>query len=269
MSGTEEALRSNLLSRIASKIEAGKQFLVVVIGLGLTSSVAEKLKYALNSQVKVQWGSDGGGGGDGYYISAPNSAFEIVNLVTLGVFLFYALRFFFNNYLYLCQAYEERKLQRCGIDQLVTLSGNASLDLILNLFTGVIICLVSMALDPGRLLWLLMLLIVHFVVDFIVFGVTLLRRIGENGYRHLVNRIFGWLANNVIFAIVFSLFAYGIIERGCNSSSSGRCDNFLHSSFPIVVGLWFLNCCLAYVFTAVFADRIEADPPAVVASYAD
>jgi hypothetical protein len=93
MSGTEEALRSNLLSRIASKIEAGKQFLVVVIGLGLTSSVAEKLKYALNSQVKVQWGSDGGGGGDGYYISAPDSAFEIVNLVTLGVFLFYALRF--------------------------------------------------------------------------------------------------------------------------------------------------------------------------------
>jgi hypothetical protein len=31
----------------------------------------------------------------------------------------------------------------------------------------------------------------------------------------------------------------------------------------------FLNCCLAYVFTAVFADRIEADPPAVVASHAD
>jgi len=45
MSATkEDLLISNLKSRISFKIEAGKQFLIVVVGLGLTSAVAEKLK---------------------------------------------------------------------------------------------------------------------------------------------------------------------------------------------------------------------------------
>jgi hypothetical protein len=268
MSG-EEALRDNLLSRISFKIEAGKQFLVVVIGLGLTSSVAEKLRYAMDGPVKVNWNTDGAGATDGYFVSTPDPVFEIINLVTLGVFLFYALRFFFNNYLYLCQAYEDRKLKQCSVGQLRTLSGNASLDLILNLFTGVIICLVSMMLDPRRQLWLLLLLIIHFVVDFFVLGVTLLRRAEENGYRQLLYRVFGWLANNILFTIVFCVLAYRIFDKGCQSGSVEGCQLFLKSNFPFVIMLWFANCCLAYLFTAVFADRLAPRASGALAVQAD
>jgi hypothetical protein len=243
--------------RIASKIEAGKQFLVAVINWPHKLGRRETCHA---STVAVQWG--GRRWWRGYYISAPTG----IRDCQFGDARYFVLRFaVFLQQLFVSMSAPRSVSQRCGIDQLVTCPKRI-VDLIL-ICSGVIYAS-EYGLIPTPAL-ALMLLIVHFVVDFIVFGVTLLRRIGENGYRHLVNRIFGWLANNVIFAIVFSLFAYGIIERGCNSSSSGRCDNFLHSSFPIVVGLWFLNCCLAYVFTAVFADRIEADPPAVVASHAD
>jgi hypothetical protein len=259
MSATkEDLLISNLKSRISFKIEAGKQFLIVVVGLGLTSAVAEKLKYSVAGLLNVSWSSDGGGAREGYFVSeAGDPAFTLINLATLGVFLFYAIRFFFHNYLYMCEAYEEGKLRKCTVDQLRILSSNASLDLMLNLFTGVVICLVSMALSPHRLFWLLALIVVHFFVDFIVFAITLSRREGEKGYRPLHKRVFWWLGNNIVLAIIFCVTAYEIYDKGCIDGAGEQCDHAFQERFLWIIGLWFANCCIAYAVTAIYPDRVE------------
>jgi hypothetical protein len=248
---------SNLRSRIEYKVEAGKQFLVVVVGLGLTSSISEKLKYGLRDNIGINWPDPDGltRGSTTYSISSVHSStlydpeFISIDTVCLAIFLFYAIRFFFNNYVYLCQAYDEYKLSTLDVIGLRHVSFDASLDLLLNLFTGIIICVVSMALDPRRVLYLLLLLIVHYVVDMVILGIIWFRRRKELQAKGIFMRVVIWICNNILFTLAFCVLL-GLILGGIQDDET-RLQRF----FVWTIFLWFVNCCVGVAVTAIWRDQ--------------
>lgn len=253
---------ANMRSRIAFQVEAGKQFLVVVIGLGLTSSIAEKLKYRLGENIiGINWSGDTLVNGETKYsissydnsLSPPfDSEFSSIDTVCLGVFLIYAIRFFFNNYIYLCEAYDTEKLRGLDSDKLKYISRCAFLDLLLSLFTGVVICIVSMALDVSRTLYLLSLIILHYLIDTIIMGLNAYRRRAELHAKRLFLRVALWLVNNLVFMFYF-LFLLLLMFVYPHKLPP---RDWLSGYFSWTIWPWLANCCIAYIITILLPDKV-------------
>jgi hypothetical protein len=175
--------------RIISQLEASKQFLVILIGLAVANAVAEKLKYSLDGSVlglrimsrdaaldqiptRVLFA-----GNDPVYNLLFNTEAAHVDLFVLLVFFVYVTRFFFNNYTYLSEYYGESAIDAMGNarSSLLSLKLSSTFDLALSVFTGIIICLISMVLTPRRIVVLIGFVVLHYIVDGALLAVSTVR----------------------------------------------------------------------------------------------
>ena len=143
--------------RIASQLEASKQFLVILIGLSVANAVAEKLKYSFYGSAL---GLRAVSSDNGSYLLPPKVLIDeddnlfgllftgahYLDFIILSVFLIYVTRFFFNNYTYLSEYYGESAIAEIGNEEksLRALKRASTYDLALSVITGVIMCLISM-----------------------------------------------------------------------------------------------------------------------------
>src|SRR3954453_21293592 len=95
-------------------------------GLGLTNANVDKLKATDPMQEPLMTGIRP-------IISAPDPFFHFPSFVLL-VFGLYAIRFFFNNYLYLHHSYDEHRLEGLDQKQLSSLVSSSYRDLFLSIF---------------------------------------------------------------------------------------------------------------------------------------
>ena len=229
--------KAKIRSRISGNVEAAKQFLVVAIGLGLTNSIVEKLKYATDP---------------GPMVNQDNDPFFQFPAFVLFVFGVYAIRFFFNNYMYLHQSYDDHRLDELEAkgEDLRRLVFNSYYDLFLSIFTGVIMSVISMTLTEGgrRLKVLLILLIFHYLIDAIVLGRNVFRRRAEPGYEREFNRVFTWLLSNIVFIMVFILLL--ILD---NLRIDSYPENLL---FRAMMVIWLVNSCINLSVTWFMRDKI-------------
>jgi hypothetical protein len=176
--------RERIKLRIQTQLEASKQFLVVLIGLAVTNGVAEKLKYGLDGTgfglIKMEGIPERRepitnyivSGSDMLYETMFNGRSSLLNIMVLLVFFLYTTRFFFNNYTYLSEIYGEGSVEVAENekDKLLSLKFSSLFDLVLSVFTGIIVCLVSMVLTQKRVVILLAFLMLHYIIDALVLG---------------------------------------------------------------------------------------------------
>jgi hypothetical protein len=227
---------TKIMSKIMSRIRASKEFLVIVLALGLTNSIVEGLRYQ-----------------DDYLLNK-----DIIGLLALFVFIIYASRFYLNNWIYLSESYDKEELmEKCGITDLRGILVNARLDLFASMFTGIVVLIISMMLDKRRFLILLSFLIAHYVVDFYVLLRNILRRTAEHGVdTTYFKRARAWLINHLGFSIVFAFLIpvlYFIPEN--------RTVQLLGLAF------WFFNCVAAIGITLYYKEPTNdaGDTPAETA----
>jgi hypothetical protein len=234
--------KAKVRSQISGNVEAAKQFLVVAIGLGLTNSIVEKLRYTIGaSQAPVPPGDVGA--------AAPDPFFHFPSFV-LFVFGVYAIRFFFNNYLYLHQSYSDYRLDELESEgePLTPLVFSSGLDLGLSIFTGIIMSIISMTLmEAGqRLRYLLIFLIFHYIIDAAVLGRNILARRTEPGYGPEFSKVGLWLLFNVIFTMLFGFVLFQDVE-------ASNYSELLLFQFTMIA--WLANSVLNLLVTFFFRDK--------------
>jgi hypothetical protein len=235
---TEELKKKvKIRSHISGNIEAAKQFLVVAIGVGLTNAIVEKLKYAIDANQPSPQGA-----------VAEDPFFHFPSFV-LFVFGVYAIRFFFNNYIYLHQSYDDQRLDELEAEgrSLKPLIFSSGLDLGLSIFTGVMMTIISMTLSNkgDRLKYLLIFLVLHYAIDAAVLGRNIFTRKDEPGFGREFKKVFSWLFSNVIFIMIYLGLLFLDLAKDYT-------DLLL---FQCMMVIWLANSVINLWITYVFRDQ--------------
>lgn len=289
MSNSQPRASDRVKLRITTQLEASKQFLVILIGLAVANAVAEKLKYSLEGSVLGLRATAGDVplnqfppqirflGNDTLYDVLFNSKPDYTDLFVLFVFFVYVTRFFFNNYTYLSENYGESALRSVGTERapLLSLKLSSTYDLALSVFTGIIVCLVSMVLAPRRIVILMGFVVLHYIVDGALLFASTARfasPVASNKRsisgatdeiereRLRAKRAAWWIGNNAFFSVVF-LILIGVIymavaDRALNGGEAVALDQLTnwYGRFSV---LWLLNCLIAYLITWYYGRKEE------------
>jgi hypothetical protein len=200
---------ASVAATITSRIDAAKEFLVVVLGFGLAASILEKLKH--------------------------KQEIEIFDIFMLLIFILYGARFFFNNWLYLTIFYDQANLEKLSEKNLIEALYKSQIDLALNIFTGLIICFVSMTIYADRIPYLLICLTIHYLVDIAMLMYSVIQF--EGYLKDDKKMVWQWLCNNALFAIIFLVVLYPVCTKN---------DPWISYA---IAALWLLNSMLALLIT--------------------
>jgi hypothetical protein len=223
--------KNPIILTIESRIHAAKEFLVIVIGLGLTGAIAEKLKHDV---------------GTDHAIGGEMSGFD---LLATAVFVIYASRFFFNNWIYLSDSYSENKLAALSsTDEMRAVLGRARIDLLLNIFTGIIVCVAAMMLYRDRVEWLTLCIVAHYLIDLGALWYTVLNRKDmKNGQEPKM--VTAWIINNGSFTAIFLILMGILLTNGQEKPLLVTWVDYL------VLGFWLINSLVAFCITVHYRER--------------
>jgi len=221
-------------TKIAAIAAASKEFLTVVVGVALAYAIATRGPEipGLRTGTMTIWCSQVG---------------------ALAVYIFYASRFYINNWLYLSESYDEKLLSSMNFDKTSNKSkarkclARAYFDLILSIYTAVVISFVAILglSASGNLTadqwhniawWLMLFLMAHYLIDSIVLLGTIV--ISHNKPLNKM-RSGCWVANNFVFFMLFVIH-FGDVKYGW------------------LLKMLFYNCMIAVVITAVSPLLVQA-----------
>jgi hypothetical protein len=235
---TRSNISLSLRTRISSRTDAASQFLLILIGLGLTNAVTKF----------------------GQELDDPKNYAPFTAIFVFLVFVIYTVRFFFNNWIYLSESYRTEVLE----DLVNTQPGSylrivlrcAHLDLLLSIITGASCAFAGTMLNPNgaHLTEILVLLIFHYFADLIILGHNSYSRRRESADEKFSRKRFAkvncWLINNAAFCLIFLMLLRRI-----------RIDNQPASHMITFTVLWLINSMLAVGISLVFGflERKDAD----------
>ena len=227
--GTPDAVDSsiqNIKARIVARATAGQQFMIIVIGLGITAAIG-------NSTGIFKIPVDG------------------PKIFILSVFLLYAVRFFFNNWLYMSESYDEsllddleQRLKTNGARKsyFLTVLRCVNFDVGLAIFTGLACALIGTLIFVAQACAAITLaLIVHYGLDASIMIHNARSRWLEKPaeYAFNITRVICWFSNNLVFTGIF----LGMLMFASSNEET----------LMIIVGLWMVNSFIALGITGGFA----------------
>jgi hypothetical protein len=161
-----------------------------------------------------------------------------------GVFIVYAVRFFYNNWVYLSESYHRESLKDQPEHYLLTVLRCAHFDLSLSIITGASCAFAGTLLnEEGKHLFgILVLLIFHYTSDLLLLGHNYWARRKETD-SGLSPKVVFWLLNNAMFVAIFTYFVINLLPDATAKA------NYM---FPFSV-LWLINSVIALGLTAGFS----------------
>jgi ABC-type glycerol-3-phosphate transport system permease component len=175
--------KSDLLTRIDSRVDASSQLLLILTGLGVTAAV-------------TRFGTE---------LDSSTPPGTVIASTIFGVFLIYSVRFFFNNWVYLSESYHRDSLKDQPEHYLLTVLRCAHFDLFLSIITGASCAFAGTLLNAEgkHLFGILALLIFHYTSDLLLLGHNYWVRRNESD-SGLSPKVIFWLLNNAVFLVVFT-----------------------------------------------------------------
>jgi hypothetical protein len=169
----------------------------------------------------------------------------------LIVYLIYAGRFLLNNWLFLSRFYNKDWLGALNTHDLAQAIGKSTLDFLLTIFTGLIICLASMAIYRDRLDYLCICLAMHYLVDIGILknSIATIDRQRHDG-REVAKQ---WHINNAFFSAVFILYVMFIWFQPWRIELNQIHDD---AAAWFLISLWLVNSVIALTIPHVGASRL-------------
>jgi hypothetical protein len=193
----DKSVKSELIPRISSRVDASRQFLLVAMGFGITNGVTK-------------------------FGDSLQKSFSITLALLFTAFVIYSVRFFFNNWIYLSQSYYEQVLNILDDIHLRTVLRCAHFDMLLIIIAGSSCAFTGTMLDPsgGELIPILILLIFHYIADLAItlHNVLVRRDEKEVDISVLLRQVVAWVINNSVFSAVFLMLMIDIFEKNRDPS---------------------------------------------------
>jgi hypothetical protein len=176
-------------------------------------------------------------------------SFSITLILLFVAFAAYSVRFFFNNWIYLSQSYRQELLKQLDAPHLRTVLRCAHFDMLLSIIAGASCAFTGTMLEPngGELIPILILLIFHFIADFVITLHNVVVRQSESGrdIARLFWQVVSWIINNITFSVMFFIFVV-MIYLGTVSAIG------FVVWFPYI---WFINSVISIGITIFSATR--------------
>jgi hypothetical protein len=222
-----ELVKSELIPRILSRVNAASQFLLIAMGFGITNGV---IKF-----------------GEGWHLQ---KSFPTTSILLFTAFAFYSVRFFFNNWIYLSQSYYTESLKKIDdVHKLRAILRCAHLDMLLSIIAGASCAFTGTMIDPSgdALVPIMTFLIVHYLADLFitVHNVKFRQDEKEMSISKLFDQVMAWITNNIAFVACLLMFV-GIIY------SNNLDVSWVIKAFP---GAWLVNSIIAIGITIYFSRR--------------